>query len=371
MVEKLTFQEVQNTCDALKEFADARSAAQPDKDMILMVTKINGQETLQATKLSEMTWFARFVRWLGFGGATLNSVAHFLQSHEPYLPFRFCLLDRREILAYHYIDDDIDDVMDMDKETYRELKHQKRRGCEIFKRCVTHHNQSSYFQVYVLFQEYERVDLRSSGSGSNRGIESSWPNPMGPFHADNESKVREKHHIPIIDENAKEFLYLDPFFRTATKQLSPKVLGFCYEYGLGTKQDIDEALKNYRLDAARNEYSACYNLGRLLFEQNDFQGAIASLRQAEDILEGKINHAQQVVIDQQANPRKLPVAEHQENCKELEKITEFHLKKWHIAIHRVYSVLIEAHESNGDADDADAYRKKADLIDDIKDDAVI
>lgn len=251
MAEKISFQELQTICQALGEFADARSEAQPDKDVILTVTKIDGRETLQATRLSEMSWLSRIIRWFGFGGATVYSVAEFLQYHEPYIPKRFSGLQGRGILENHYSDDAIDELTTLDKETYRELKHQKRRGCEIFKRCVSHHNELHCSKAYILLQENERTDLKRDGSGgtvTTGGIDFSYPNPMGPFPAGDENEIRERYHVPIIDQN--EFLHLDPFFRTVTA-VSPKVLGFCYEYGLGTKPNHAEALKNYREAATK------------------------------------------------------------------------------------------------------------------------
>lgn len=376
MADKLSFQEVQTICQVLGEFADARSEAQPDKDMILTVTKINGQETLQTARLSEMPWYARVVRWLGFGGATLHSVARFLQSHEPHLPRSFSRLQQREHLSLSYSDDDIDDISNMDKGTYTELKKQKVRGCEIFQRCVSNHNKLHYCKTYVVFQEYERTDLNVSGSSVGQGIKHTYPNPMGQFPAGDANDIRERYRSPIIDEN--QFLHLDPFFRFKTKGVSPNVLGFCYEYGLGTKANRDEALKNYREAADNDEYSACYNLGRLLFEDGDAKGAIDALRKGEDILIDKINqaldfvdHLQAVKKPANANPDDLIRWEVQkkEICQERIESNAVCIKTWEKALNQIYHVLIEAFRTNGNIDEANEYEQKVEqIINNVEDD---
>ena len=91
--------------------------------------------------------------------------------------------------------------------------------------------------------------------------------------------------------------------------ISPKVLGFCYEYGLGTKKNIEEAIKNYREAANDNEYSACYNLARLLLNRGDVQEAVDSLKKAEDILLKKIDDAQKVIEDMRLKPLHVQIQE--------------------------------------------------------------
>ena len=61
-------------------------------------------------------------------------------------------------------------------------------------------------------------------------------------------------------------------------------LGQMYEEGLGTKKDIQEAIKQYELASAQQDLRAEYNLGLLYLEGNgipaDYQKAIALLRDA-------------------------------------------------------------------------------------------
>lgn len=68
MVHKLSIHELTSICQSLGDFAEARCKPQPDRDCILTVQKINGRETLETIKLSEMSWFSRTIRWFGFGG---------------------------------------------------------------------------------------------------------------------------------------------------------------------------------------------------------------------------------------------------------------------------------------------------------------
>lgn len=355
MAEKISFQELQTICQALGEFADARSESQPDKDVILTVTKIDGRETLQATRLSEMSWFARIIRWFGFGGATVYSVAEFLQSNEPYIPRSFSRLQDRVILEYHYSDDAIDELTTLDKETYRELKHQKRRGCEIFKRCVSHHNELHCSKAYILLQENERTNLEAWLTETVGGITYSSPNPMGRFPAGDENKIRERFKHPIIDQN--EFLYLKPFFNNAA-HVSPNVLGFCYEYGLGTKPNHDEALKNYREAADKNEYSACYNLGRMLFEQGDVNDAIDALKKGEDILIDRIDNANDRVYHIQNDVVPGFGKAHPQTIKDATEFNEGCQKVWQKDLNRIHLVLIEAYRSKGDDVTANDYEQK-------------
>ncbi len=238
--DKLSFQDLEHICKALGVFADARSQEKPNKDIILTIKKINGQEVLQTTRLSKMTWCARLVRWFGFGGSTLKSVAHYLQNHEPYVP-SFSRLKDRDILSNQYTEDAINNLKNLEKEKWIALKKQKIQGCEVFKRCLSNHNRQHSRKTYILLREDEKTDLRSSGSLQGGGISHSWPNPMGIFQNEDEKTLREHYKPPIIDTN--EFIYLKPFFRDKDNNISPKILGFCYEYGLGTKKTLKKLSK--------------------------------------------------------------------------------------------------------------------------------
>lgn len=348
MANKLYLSELKTICQALGDFAEARSKPQPDRDLILTVKKINGRETLETLRVSEMSWLARLVRWFGFGGATLTSVASYLQSHEPYLPSKFASLRYQIVISLCYKKSDVDDVMKLDKTTYRKLREQKSKGCEIFKRCLVHHNAASRYQVYILLQEHEKTDLKNHGSSSFAGVTDHWPNPMGPLNKDDERFLHERYHHPIID--VAELGYLDPFFRRGADSVLPHVLGFCYEYGLGVKRQRDEAYKYYEKGVAANQYSSCYNLGRMLVEDGRERQAIDVLEKGEDSLIVKIDEAQQSIDD--AKARLDP---------DLQKIEDHHsrlIKAWQKALRKTCFVLLKAYENLGDQKKVDEYSQK-------------
>lgn len=369
MSDKLSFQDLQSTCQALGAFADARLQEQSDKDIILTIKKINGREILQTTRLSTMTWCARLIRWFGFGGSTLTSVARFLENHEPYLP-SFASLKDKNILCDHYTEGAICKLGQIEKAPWTNLKKQKTQGCEVFKRCLTHYNRQHSGKIHILLQEYEKIDLGSHGSMHCGGIFHSWPNPMGVFHED-EHTLRERYKPPIIDTN--EFMYLDPFFRTTNHNLPPETLGFCYEYGLGTQKNIDKAIKNYREACADHKYSACYNLGCLLLKKNNIQEAIDSLRKAERILLRRIGDTEKAIADLRTKPRHIQIQElfndpsgeqlnqpereetieeHEKRMKQVEELEQTngpYIKKWNKALQKTHLVLIEAYTRTGDA----------------------
>lgn len=327
----LSFQDLKETCNALDAFATARSQEQPDKDLILTIKKIHGRETLQAIRLSKMAWHTRLICWLGFGGSTLKAVANFLQNYEPYL--RVANLKNNDVLLFHYTDEAIDILGNLEKDELKTLKMKKIKGCEIFKQCLSHHNENHSKKVYILLQEYEKIDLRSSKS-----------NPMGIFQNEGKKVTHERYKLPIIDPN--KFTYLDPFFRTKS-DISPRVLGFCYEYGLGVEKDIEEAIKNYRKDANNNP-SASYNLARLLLEKGQFQEALNYLITAETILSLTITDLEKSITD-------------------LSSITgtDIHLEKIKNskkenakALRKLYLVFIEAYRKLDDEANATQYEQK-------------
>ena len=339
-----------------RKFEEARSAAQPDKDLILTVAKINGSEELQTCRVSDMTWWGWIVYLLGFGPSSLSSVAHFLQYHEPYIP-KFSRLQDREFLALFYDDGEIDEWMNQDKQTVKQIRDQKIKGCEIFKRCLIHHNQRHYCQVHVLFQEYEKKHFTSWGSCSWGDVSTSWPNPMGAFPAGNEDHYREKFVPAKIDIEAEEFLYLDPFFRRhETKDLLPKVAGFCYEIGLGTEKNLDEAEKYYREAVDQEEYSAHYNLGRMLFEKGEFFEAIDVLVRGVDLLSDRMDQAQQVIDKNNTPPAHLKgkdLKRYKRAMKPQNQFAERCITEWNKAVNQIYRVLVEAYRENGNLQEAD------------------
>ncbi|QLH34800.1 MAG: hypothetical protein HWD61_00570 [Parachlamydiaceae bacterium] len=131
-MQKLTFENLETICQTLGTFAQARSQERPDKDLILTVKKINGQMTLQTTRFSEMPWFSRVIRWFGFGGASLQSVADFLHDYEPYVG-SFAHLRNKSILNFHYTDKAMDQLSILEKEKWKELRAQKSKVVKFLK----------------------------------------------------------------------------------------------------------------------------------------------------------------------------------------------------------------------------------------------
>ncbi|QLH34799.1 MAG: hypothetical protein HWD61_00565 [Parachlamydiaceae bacterium] len=85
----------------------------------------------------------------------------------------------------------------------------------------------------MCLKDYGKTNLMDSGSFWNGSIVYSYPNPMGSFNEDAD-RLREKFIPPRLEAN--QFEYLDPFFKETQSEISSKVLGFCYEFGLGTKK---------------------------------------------------------------------------------------------------------------------------------------
>ncbi len=199
MIQKLSFQEMNSICKTLGEFANARLQKNPDKDVILVIKKINGRETLRATRLSKMSWCARFVRWFGFGGATLKSVAHYLEDHEPCLP-NFSRLKDKSILSKYLTEDAINKMTNLESEKLTVLKKQKSQGCEVFKKCLSNHNRQFSRKIYIELVEYEKYkNLCNSGSThDDRGINHTWPNPMGVLKKEDEKTLRMHYRPPLL-----------------------------------------------------------------------------------------------------------------------------------------------------------------------------
>lgn len=340
---QLSFQDLQSICQALGEFADARSQEVPDKDLILTVINNNGRKTLQTTRISHMTWFGHRINWLGEGDSSLKAVAEFLRSYEPYLPDFHSLKEKKAkmtSLKYHYTKEAVNDLINLEKATWEELRIKKIQGCEAFKRCLSSHNRNHEKQIYILLQENEKIDLSGSTScGSLTQVEYSFPQPMGIFQKEeDENKLCEIYKFPIIDPS--EFLYLSPFFRERLRDVSPKVLGFCYEYGLGVKKNREEAIKNYRIAASPVEYSACYNLARLLIQKGDFKEAVENndVKEAIDLLKIAEKYLLDIICDTKRE------FEQGDLC-DPEEWEE--MKEWRAALKKVYVVLIEAYRLQG------------------------
>ncbi len=380
MVNKLSLQDLQNIRNALQEFTEARTQAKPDKDLILTVIKIDGRNTLQSTRLSKMKWYSRLIRWFGLGGSTLKSVAQFLRRKEPYLPRKFygqnkdiLRLQHKDHLKMNYTDEAVEYLTDIEKMTkvaYRELQRAKSKGYEIIKHCIDDHNKAHKQKIMISFCENEKINLREVDIKHRRFIGYSSPNPMSPFPIADEH-LNELYSIKDIEKKKKE---------NDLEELSPKVLGFCYEHGIGIEKNRDEAIKNYRKDF-QNEYSAAYNLGHLFLKDGEISEAIESLKQAEAILLAMLNKAQNGVdevkkqrwhrdiVQDLLKPEEMqdPNREEEAEAKEkrlayiemLEKENSYFIKKWNKALHQTYIVLIEAYKKAGNKGFAAEYQQKA------------
>lgn len=327
---KLSFQAAKQTTIVLNQFYEARS--RNDKDVILTVKKINGQQSLATTRLSEMSWCQRTIRWFGFGGSTLKSVAWFLQQNEPKLPDHYKKLQNRDWLACVYESQDVQAVSDLSKASYNELKTQKIRGVELFKQCVAHHNQNHRKKVYVLFQEDEKRDLSSHGSSSDKSspLYESHPNPMGLMPGEKDLRwIKDHYKAPLIERN--QFPYMKDFFFQRQQDIPKHVLGFCYEYGLGVAQNTDQAFACY-LEAYQNDpqnYSAAYNLSRLYLQRGEKDRAIETLNQIQKVLIQKIQGVDKLLAELKDGPRLL----------ERENTLRQHKLRWEKPLNMVQAVL--------------------------------
>lgn len=281
-----------------------------------------------------------------FWGTTLTSVARFLQSHEPYLPSNMTGLRHRHEISRYYEDQDVGVVMKLNKLTYKKLKSKKSKGCEIFKQCLVHHNARSHFKIYICLNEPEKIDLKSHGNSTYAGVHDSWPNPLGPLNTDNDNSLHELYRLPIL--NPERHSYLAPSFRKKDP-VCPHVLGFCYEYGLGVKKRPDQAFKIYEKASAK-EYSACYNLGRMLFQKGQYHQGIDYLIKGENMLMAKIKEAQQAIFDAKVG-----------NAPDLQDIEAHHsscIKRWRKGLKKIYIALMRTYQGLGDNFNADRYAQK-------------
>lgn len=385
MENKLSFQDLQDIRQALQEFGQARTQAKPNRDVILAVNKIDGRETLKTIRISKMKWYSRFVRWLGFGNATLRSAARFLQEKEPYLPHVFSGLKKEDyFLKNHYEPDALNyltDVNQMTKDNYRELQRIKSKGCDVLKRCVSHYNKKHRSKIAIEFVESEKINLLNSFKRSTRCIHHTSPNPMTPFPKDENIHLRNLYKVPFVDEQGA---YKDRARRVRDKiEVSSAVIGFCFEHGLGTKKNKAAAIRNYE-EVIQTEYSACYNLGHLYFKDEDYVRSIEALKKAEEILLGKIHFAQNKVNevrnqrwpDDYAEQLLMEVENLPDNREEqaegrerrqkyiegLEKENAHYFKKWNKALYQTYLVLIEVYKKTGDVALSAEYQQKAEAI---------
>ncbi len=285
-----TFDDMIDICTALGQFAEARSKVIPDKDVILDVQTVNGREKLTTTRVSQMSWGRRFMRFFGRDSATLTVVAAYLQNKEPYLAKKR-LMKRWGSCFYH--GNCIHQLESLSKERLKELRSQKTRGCEIFKRCLAHHNQNSLLPVYIVLKDRERTGLKYKWF-----CQSGIRDPMCRWDKE-DKEVQMKFRTPKIAPT--EHLYLPPNLRTQD-ELEPQVLGFCYEYGIGVEKDLKRAEDLYdsiikdpekpRPGIRISEVpialgNAYYSISRLWFKQNkqdQFEMALQYLTKSADII---------------------------------------------------------------------------------------
>lgn len=280
----ISYQDLINRCEVLNDFAEARTQTSPNKDVILVLKKIDGQKVLQTAKKSEVSDNWNETRCGHDWNATLEAVAKYLEKQEPYLPSYSCLKNCSELLGRRYDQETINKIQAINKKTWKTLQLQKAKGYEVFKNCLVERNKKNQQNVYIVFEEYEKKSLLKK-SISRRGIKYTYPNPMGFYPSQDEKILSLRYKIPLIESD--EFLFFSPFFRYYKSSVSSKVLGFCYEYGLGAKKNINNAIEQYRKAADKEEFSACYNLGRLYLDSN-LSESIKFLEKGKTILECKI-----------------------------------------------------------------------------------
>lgn len=301
---KISFATLTNYCEVLGQFHDARLKG--NKNMILQVKKVDGRESLQLISLSQLGLLNRIVRWFGFGPATLTAVTAYLSQHEPYLPRVFSHLQGEQWLKFfkdfHYDDASAVALQALSKERFKQLRNDKIRGIELFKQCLNHHNKKSRFKVETFFKEYEKSDLRGWGASSPLYLVT--PRPIGHLpEADGEFKMEKlarKYKIPCLDPSLSQFAYLLPLFRSGDKVDSKNTLGFCYEYGLGVKQNLDKAFECYKEEIEKPKlqnsiFAAHINLGRLYYyHRHDVKNALASFTTAEKLLSQVIQEGERL-----------------------------------------------------------------------------
>lgn len=300
MADNISFHTAVQICDVLGSFAQARSGSKPNKDIIMMVQKVDGRETLKLTQLSRLTWLQRFVRWFGFGfagtNATLKGVNRYLSTHFPYLPRRFSDLQSStmpQILEGHYFKDAIPEILSLKKARLKQLREERFQGIEIFKKCLANHNAKSRCKVYYADATSDSIKLTKDNDA------------MGVLRPQDASKIAKKYQGPILQP--REFGYLDPEKVDKHWPQDSNAKGVCSEYGLGVKKDRWRA-EIYYLDAAlgRYNFAASYNAGRILMEKGDYNRSGNHLAEAEGLLQGKLDEGNRR-LQQWAQRRLMPV----------------------------------------------------------------
>lgn len=343
---QISFKAAEEICQALGKFAQARNGSKPNKDIILIVEKIEGRKTLQTTELSKMKWYNRLIRYFGLGNATLKAVATFLQENEPYLPQSFSEFKKKDILDCHYDKKDVETLLTIQKERYTLLRKDKISGCKAFQQCLSHHNSKSKRKIPLILLRTSALNLQTSGTIN--GVDIS-PKPLGIL-PNEENTVQENFYVYTIKDIKNQ-----------------NILGFCHEYGLGTPVDLEKAFAAYK-SAPLTDYAAQFNLGRLYLQKNNPINAITSFSQAENLLvqeiEQKLKELEDLNADKEIKSQDPKLLQHYQEVMEKRKADKkSDLKVLRKALSKTYLALAEAHKQNNGPAEQEKYSK---LASDIK-----
>lgn len=283
------------------------------------------------------------IRRLGFGNATLKSVANFLQQNEPYLPPRFSDLKTREdLLKYYYHKGDISSVLSMQKDRYQYLKAKKTKGFEVFKQCLAHHNaQSKRTKINIGFEESHKINLISSTPA------------LG---------------LLSLEKDAIKKKYKHPSPKLLTMIKDPNTLGFCYEYGLGVESDAEKAFQLYKTASSQPindlanfniNYAAYFNLGRIYLQKKEFPNAVQSLSQAEQFLKGNLERKVEGLTATKAKFLANDPQKGNEIYQELVRKNAPRVSDWKKALSKTYAALSETYRQAGNSVEQEKYEKMA------------
>lgn len=371
MSDNISLKTAMQICDVLGKFAEVRSGPKPNKDFIMMVRKVDGRETLQLTQISQMNWLHRLIRRFGCSclgrllgnDATLKGVSNHLNRNSPYLPRRFVDLQAAwmpDILRGHYHKEAIPDVTALKKERLKQMREDRFRGIEIFKQCLAHHNARSRCKLYFAAQDGEKIDLRGQWRGGG-GIIRRGPNPMGLLpHEKDMGQMAKKYEAPVLE--FREFGYLEPHtFRIIKHPEDLNVAGFCYEYGLGVKRDLEKAFSCYKASVqSEPSYAAFYNLGRHNLLKKEWEEGKRVLNLAETALKNLMQEGNRVLDMVAQRQIKHPRPDGWDEG--IIRATRSDMKICEKALSKTFQVQMELHQQCGDLAQLEVVRHRLNAL---------